>query len=127
MNEEKWKKFFQKAKEDYYNIGVIPCSAFGGKPVYFNRNGFNHLIRKGRKHREQDIQIWRLKLVPYAVIALGNIKSIYQYREHTRGKSVACFWELRTKTKIMGKKIILCIILRKLCGGKLHFFSVFDR
>lgn len=127
MDKENQEKFIEKAKSEYHKIGSVSCPAFDNDLIYFNKYGFKHLIRKGRKYREQDEQIWRLRLLPYAVVVLRNAKNIYRYKEDDNGKAKAYFWEFRAQVNIVYRKITLCIILRKLGNGKLHFFSVFDK
>lgn len=63
---ENWKEFIKRAKEDYYKIGSVPCSAFGGEIVYFEDDGFYHLIHKGNKFRSRIEQTRRVRLVKKA-------------------------------------------------------------
>ena len=47
MTPEDFKEFIKKAKKEYKKIGHVECPAFRGEKVYFNNDGFNHLVRKG--------------------------------------------------------------------------------
>lgn len=127
MQQDDWKKFLEESKKNYFKIGAVPCSALGNELVYFNKYGFKHLIRKGRKYRESSEQIWRMKLLPYTISVLKNAKKIYTHKEDDNGITIAYFWEIRYKISVENNIITLCVILRKLGIGKLHFFSVFDR
>ena len=67
MEENKWKKFIENAKNEYYQIGSISCPAFGGEQVYFTKQGINHLLYKEGKLRSFDGQYRRIKLLPFAI------------------------------------------------------------
>ena len=116
MSRVKNNKFIEDTKKKYFQIGSISCPAFCGEKVYFNRHGWNHLIRKGRKFRETRDQIRRIKLLPRALHILRHTKSIRKYRITKIGLSVAYFWELEQ---------VIHVIVRKVNNGRLHLFSIF--
>ncbi len=122
MDQENWKEFLQKAKEDYYRIGSVPCPAFGGESVYFNRHGWNHLFRKGRKSRETKEQSSRIELVKYSEYILRRSSEIIEVRENITNGHKAYFWAIK---RYVDNKCIR-IVIRKLNGGKKHFFSIMD-
>lgn len=129
MAEENWKQFIQKARENYYKIDAIPCPAFGGELIYFNKYGFNHLIWKGGEARDINEQIERIRLIPEAVEIIGNSKSFGQHRKYERNSrrggfiSVAYFWSFERKTDY-GK---ITVIVRQTNNGLKHFFSVMNK
>jgi hypothetical protein len=125
MIDANWKEFVEKAKTEYYKIGSIPCPAFNGELVYFNKQGWNHLIRKGRKFREQAEQEKRIRLIPRAVHIVRHIKYTHDYRTTKSGSSVGHFWEMIDKVIYELKPIIVHVIIRRKSNGRLHFFSVF--
>jgi len=53
MRDNNFRDFISKTKKEYKNIGYIKCPAFRNENIYFNRHGFNHLIRKERKLRDR--------------------------------------------------------------------------
>ena len=120
MNDIVWKEFVEKAKAEYNKIGNISCPVFGNDPVYFNKHGFNHLLRKGKKYRPRDEQIKRIHLLPSAVYILRRAQEIRGYRSNTVDDVSADFWTIRGIHD--GSRIR--VILRRLGNSKLHFFSV---
>jgi hypothetical protein len=118
MQEEDWKKFIKKTHESYRKIGSIPCPAFNGELVYFNRNGWKHLIRKGRIPRTQDEQLERLQLISKAPLLLNTSSKYHMHTIELQGKSIAHFWSFVNKNKIT-------IIVRQINNGPRHFFSIF--
>ena len=125
MVDKDWKEFLEKAKAEYYKIGNIPCPAFGSEFVHFNKHGFNHLLRKGRKLREQSKQQKRIDLIQQAVSIVRHTKHIRDYRTTKLGSSVCHFWEIRGKGTYNSKSMIIHVIIRRKNSGRLHFFSVF--
>jgi hypothetical protein len=126
MDETTFKTIVANAKKDYYQIGHISCPAFGDEGIHFNKHGWNHLIRKGRKFREQDEQLKRIGLVPHAVRLILESGSTRHHRTTTKGNSQADFWELRTPQQQCNPITPrIRVIIRKTNNGRLHFFSVF--
>jgi hypothetical protein len=124
---ENWKEFIKGAREEYNRMRLVSSLIFDNEKIYFNNHGFNHLIRKGRKLRDHKEIMERLKLLPYVIPILKGTKNTYQYKIDTEGKSIAHFWEIREQISSKRKKITVCVILRKLNEGRLHFFSVFNK
>ena len=120
MNDKDWKEFIKKAKMEYYKIGNISCAAFRNELVHFNKHGFKHLLRKGKKYRPRAEQIKRINLLPFAVHILKRAQEIRGYRSNTIDGILANFWTIRGIHN--GQQIR--VILRKINKGVLHFFSV---
>ena len=125
MNSDYWKKFVEKSKKEYYKIGSISCPAFGSEKVSFNKYGWNHLIRKGRKFRDNMEQKERLELLPYVKNIISNTTSIYRDRITRSDYSCCYFWEIRRKVIHRSKHVTIHVIIRKKNDGRLHFFSIF--
>ena len=113
------------AREAYKQIGPLACPAFNGELIYFNKQGWNHLIRKGRKFREPEEQEKRIRLIPQAMRIMHHAHFTQNYRMTRLGSSVSHFWEIRGRGMYESKSIIVHIILRRKNNGHLHFFSVF--
>ena len=107
----------KKYKEEYYQIGQVICPSLNDEKVYFNNHGFNHLIRKRGVKR----YVWdsnrRFKLLKYAKIIIESVDVQIEYR-----KSKQEFWTL---IKVINNKKIK-IVLRRISGGRIHFYSIFD-
>ncbi|MEK7095128.1 MAG: hypothetical protein AAB917_00530 [Patescibacteria group bacterium] len=118
-----WQSFIKEAKREYYKIGAIKCPAFENDLVYFNKDGFNHLIRKGRKYREKNEQERRLELVPVVINTLTQRRTFSRYsitqKVKNRKESTAHFWIFNDS------KRRISIVVRKLNSGNKHFFSVY--
>lgn len=120
MNNEKWSEYIKKAKEDYKKIGYVECPALDNAPVYFNKYGWNHLMRKGKNMRDPSDQMNRIKIIPYAVIIIRNIRKLSEYRNNISFDSFAHFWSLRMKVN----KSWLRVVIRQMNNGNKHFFSI---
>ncbi len=124
MLDKKLEDFIKIARKEYKKIGYVECSAFSGEKIFFNKHGFNHLIRKKRKYRDKDEQIRRLALLPQAKIILISSKQFSTYKISDKDISMnskARFWSFIGKLK--GEKIT--VIVRQINSGNKHFFSIF--
>ena len=104
------------------------------KMVYFNAEGFNHIIFKGsRSERERPSQILRFKLLPRAIKLIGYSTAYQEYEETIKQFEVKTHKKKMMKPKpvrywgiiaiIDGRKIK--VILRKIGNdGQLHFWSI---
>ena len=119
------KEFIKKSYEEYKKIGYIECLAFANEKVYFNKDGFRHLIRKGKDLREIKDQVERLDLLKYAPIILSESKTFDEYNKnkplHSIGKTNNVnFWSF---IRIFnGIKVTL--IVRQIKNNNKHFFSI---
>jgi hypothetical protein len=126
MSGNSYKKIYAESKEFYFKIGAVCCPAFNNELIYFNRQGFKHLIRKGTRRRDSAEIMRRLRLFPYAVQTVRRAEKIYSYKVITRQQSTAHFWILREILHSQSRRIVIRVIIRKLNNGHIHFFSVFD-
>ena len=120
MQETDRDTFIQKSKEYYSRIGSIACPAFDGELIYFNKHGFNHLLRKGRKFRDPEEQFRRLMLLRYAPYIISQSHTFSDYKENHVDSQPAYFWTLHRY--VHGASI--WIVIRKLNCGRKHFFSI---
>ncbi|MFA6404833.1 MAG: hypothetical protein WCW03_02430 [Candidatus Paceibacterota bacterium] len=123
----KWRNIVGNAREKYKKMQPVACPAFGGELVYFNKHGFNHLIRKGRRFRKIDVQIDRIQLIGTAIDTLQRSSTVYRYRKVNTVKSVMQFWAFEDDLIIDNKKVSIIVVVRKMNNGKIHFFSIFKR
>jgi len=113
------KEIIRKAKNDYYRIGSVPCPAFNYELVYFNRSGWNHIIRKGNKQRDTKDQLRRIRLITEAVIIIATSND---FNSHSITENKIEFWSFK---KINIERPIIVIIRQdKLMK---YFFSVMNR
>jgi len=122
MENEYYKKKLNGAKKLYFNIGAISCPALNNKIVYFDRSGFRHLLRKGKKHRDVKDQLRRFHLLSYATSIIKKGEQIMDKKIDTSRVPEAYFY--RIGLAIEGKMIK--VIVRQIGPGKLHFFSIMD-
>jgi hypothetical protein len=120
MINEQHKKFIDNARETYKKIGCVSCPAFNNEGVYFNRHGFNHLVRKGKNIRLIGKQVERINLIHYAVTILKETKSFNTYKTDAIKGYSAHFWSFN---QTIGA-IEIRVIVRQLGNGRKHFFSV---
>lgn len=123
MQETEHKQLIQNAKESYYRIGAVPCPIFGGELVYFNNHGWNHLLRKGRFVRDAAEQRKRIDLIKYAEYIIKRSLTALEFKENVLNGNKACFWVIQRYVD----SIRIRIVIRKLNGGKLHFFSIMGK
>lgn len=116
-NEEYW-TIRTEAKSFYSTIGNVECSALNNESISFNSIGFNHLIRKEGSLRSKKEQVRRFRLLKYAS---ATLKSDSTLASHWQGKG-AEFWSFK---KIFKDRQVI-VIVRRIYGGCLHFFSIMD-
>jgi hypothetical protein len=105
-------------------MGYVESQVFNNEKIYFNKNGFNHILRKNGRLRTQEEQNNRLELLFYAKGILMNSKKFDTYIKNEKGdkKSLAQFWSFGSK--INNKKVR--VIVRQINNGPKHFFSIFE-
>lgn len=104
----------------YKTIGAVPCPYFGHELVYFHRNGFDHLVRKGPDIRSAHDACIRMSLLRYCKEILEKGDMI-EHRSSVKEGVVAYFWAFRSY--IEGESVEL--IVRQVGKGRKHFFSIF--
>ncbi len=110
----------------YKKIGYVKCPAFNYEKVYFNKHGFRHIIRKGKKFREISEQIERLNLLKYAPIIIASSKNIKDYNKNSTSANnkdqykTADFWSFLQ----IHDDIKIIVVIRQVKDGPKHFFSI---
>jgi len=121
MQDQDWKEFLTKAKKDYYMILPINCPVFD-ELVYFNKHGWNHILRKFGAPRLKGERLRRINLLKLAPKIISTSIQINTYRENTINGYSAYFWTLRQVINNIGIRVVI----RQLQGGNKHFFSIMD-
>ncbi len=127
-----YEKSKTKAKKIYSQLGRIACPSFRGEVVIFSRDGFSHLIRKGRIPRTRNEQKRRFVLLPYAKRIITNPGTTIIYgRKEFKNKvnrhgskvvisSVADFWTFIEKIK----DCIVKLVVIQTKDGQKRFISI---
>lgn len=120
MQSENWKDYINRSRVSYMKIGSIRSPNFLFEKIYFGRQRFNHILRKGSTLRSRSEQKRRISLLPNAVRVLSSINSISQYRVEVikikNVSSVAHFWSF------VGHSVV--VVVRQINDVRKHFFSV---
>lgn len=122
MPRDDFKEFIKNAKTEYKKIGHVECPAFRGERVYFTKDGFTHLLRKGSDIRPDKEQLRRLKLLPHAASILRGSKYAHSQKLNIVDDCPAYFW---TFSKTINS-IPIRVVVRQLGNGRKHFFSIMD-
>jgi hypothetical protein len=105
----------------YRSIGSIPCSYFDGERIFFNKAGFNHLIRKGKIIRAAADQNRRLALLKYCKEILGGSYISVESRIVEGKFRIIKFWAFRARINGLSMKLIV----RQFEGGAKQFLGIF--
>jgi len=119
--DDKWKEYIKEKYREYKDIRYIECPAFSNEKIYFNKHGFNHLIRKGFIPRTKEEQIKRLSLLPLSKAIIINSKKYSRYLKKEDKHPIAYFWSLISNNS----NVSVTVIVRQLDGGYKHFYSIF--
>ncbi len=128
---------YEKLKADSHTFYVLQKPVFSpvmNELVYFNAEGFNHIIFKNSRHeRDRASQVMRFKLLPRVIELVALSTTHQEYEEmlkefvvkERKSKVVKAkriqYWGI---IAIMGNRKIK-VILRKIGdNGLLHFWSV---
>lgn len=122
MNNKNHIVSIRNAKIEYNKIKYVESLALNGEKIYFNKYGFNHLIRKQKDLRSKDEQIRRLKLLSLVHRILISSSKIDNYRMNIVDGYPASFWSIKGYVEDKEVKVII----RQLGKGRKHFFSVMD-
>ncbi|MDO8664444.1 MAG: hypothetical protein Q7K44_02765 [Candidatus Liptonbacteria bacterium] len=128
---------YEKPREDalkfYNSIGKIASPALH-QDIYFNAEGFNHIVfKRARTERERSSQVLRFRLLPLAIRLLKISTTYQEFEETIKEVEVKEFKQKIKKTKpvkywgliaiIDGRKIK--VIVRKIGdNGNMHFWSI---
>ncbi|HEY4500423.1 MAG TPA: hypothetical protein VJH25_01375 [Candidatus Paceibacterota bacterium] len=115
------KRIVEKYKETYQKIGKIICPYFLGEFIYFNRKGFNHILRKGNKGRSFSDQIERLELLKYCEKILTAKHERVEYRITRKGSKIGRFWGFYDNFE----NFKIMIVVLQINQGNKHFFSIY--
>jgi len=117
---------FSEYKKLFKKLNRTLCPALQNEYVYYNNQGFNHIISKHRRYRSVNDAIRRICLLSFVESIIKETHSIHSYRISKSLNSIARFWEIQQKKVVAGELRTVSVILRKINEGNIHFFSVFD-
>lgn len=113
-----------KYKLKYERIKPVYSKAIG-EIVYFNINGFKHLIYKGKHRRDTPAILNRLVLVPLIVPVIKNCEEeveIRVRREYVDGKKIkVTYYALEFKVGKMSARVR--VVTRKVGEKGKHYFQ----
>lgn len=127
-----YEKIKENAENFYKKIGRINCPAFNNEAVYFNSEGFNHLIYKKKSERSKNDQITKFKLLPIAkeIILISTTFQEYdeglaeitrkRFKKRVKETVAVRYWGL--VAIIRNRKVK--VIIRQVGNGQKHFFSI---
>ena len=127
-----YKKIKENAENFYKKIGRINCPAFNSETVYFNSEGFNHLIYKKKSERSKNDQITKFKLLSIAkeIIFISTTFQEYdeglaeitrkRFKKRVKETVAVRYWGLVAIVRNRKVKVII----RQIGNGQKHFFSV---
>ncbi len=78
MTNERYQNKKDEAKKYYFSIGEVYCPTLR-REVAFSRDGWNDILRKGRKHRTIPDQLRRFNLLRHAVSVLKSLNPRKQF------------------------------------------------
>jgi hypothetical protein len=132
MNKAKNYRKIRNNTENYYKkIGKIFCPVFNDV-VYFNSEGFNHLMYKNKSVRPQKEQSIKFKLIS---IAKEIIERSHLFQEYDEGLVYVVRKKFKKKTNVKAlskywgfvgivNNIRVKTIIRQVANGNKHFWSV---
>lgn len=126
MNYGYYKYLLEKRRAWYKTIGKTYCKLLKCD-VFFTSKGFYHLQYNGsgKKRNKKEI-LRRLLLLPLSVSVINNSKHVSKYTSKMNkfGKFIQ-FWKLEMKI-VFGTKTVV-VILKKIGGSKIIFYSIWDK
>ncbi|MFH1129437.1 MAG: hypothetical protein V1686_01755 [Patescibacteria group bacterium] len=114
-----YKEARRRAKKIYSKIGRIQCPCLDNEYISFNRDGFDHLVYKGRISRTKNEQKKRFVLIEYAEQIIKQSTSysyeeremerkiLNKYRQRILVKSKARFWTFSLSIKGCEVKLVV--------------------
>lgn len=120
-----FKKFIEKQRKYYKKIKSVVCPILQ-ETVYFNSDGFEHLLYKGnrkpRKLSERYMKLKCLEYVPNVIKKSDVISETRQLKKRVKGKlKEVTYYEL---TYGITERNQIRVVIEKVGDGKLHFLSV---
>ena len=121
MRHEKYEEALQQIKEIYFSIGALRCPVLNGELIYFNQQGFRHLLRKGKYPRPIPDQFRRFRLFRKYVVKI--ISSEQSLTKKIQREVIGRFY---TVMRMVGNNIKISIIIIRNRNGSLCFLSIMD-
>lgn len=110
-----------KYKVLYRSIGNIQCSHFDNEKIFFNKKGFNHLVRKGKNWRPLIEQNRRLSLLKYCKSIISGEYISVEHRIIKKKNKIIHFWAFKSCID----DIYMKLIIRQTNKGPKQFFGIF--
>ena len=132
MDISNYEKLRQDAENYYKKVGKTFCPAFK-EFVYFNAEGFNHLVYKGdRTERSKEIQVLKFNLLGNARKLVEMATTFQEYDEEIREVVVKKFKRKERESRVFKYWGLIAImgtwkikvIIRQIGNGQKHFWSV---
>lgn len=132
VSEELYAKSKLEAERLYRSFTPIKCRAIGNQTIYFNSEGFNHLLYKKGKERAKNDQMGRFKHLDFVPKILQLTTTYQEYEEKLQDFRVERHGKKITETKqvrywafvaIMHNKRIK-VVIRKIGEGQIIFYSI---
>lgn len=132
FSEDNYIQTKEDARKLYSSYGSVKCAALDGQSVYFNSEGFNHLLYKNKRERNKKDQFMRLKVLDLAKKIIDITTTYQEYEEvlqnilvkvmkHKEYKSLPVkYWGFIAI--IENKK--LRVVIKQIRGSNLQFWSV---
>jgi ribosomal protein L21E len=126
-----YKQKRESAHAGYKAIGSVQCPALEGN-VVFAAEGFNHLIYKGRKERDQKQQVLRFSLISRARTLLALTTVVQEYEESSHYMRVnrnGSYIQKNVLVRFWGfvgiiDNLRIKVVVRQIGNGKKEFYSV---
>jgi hypothetical protein len=115
MDIDSYEQLKALARRIYLGIGSVYCPLLDDH-IHFTAQGFNHLMRKGRKFRSQEDRVNRFNLIQHLKAIVSDPKADIHY-DSSKGIS---FWTL--VKEIDGHDIRVVIVGS---GSRMIFLSVY--
>lgn len=118
-------EFIEQQKQTYKKIQPCYCPAIQDT-VYFNADGFRHLVYDRHRPRSQKEKIYRVALIDHIEEV---VKRAQKAKKEMHASPPCCIWvlewvEIKDKKK---RKQKIKIILRKQGNGRIYFWSVMKK
>jgi hypothetical protein len=119
------KAFEEAQKKLYKTFQPVFCPALN-EMVYFNADGFSHLLFENRRPRNANERVYRTSLLPYVHSVISNAPTAKEHIKSTTPPVTT--WGLDYKLIKTGTNGKLCkvtvVVIRKKPKGQLTFLSV---
>lgn len=120
MEDKEYRERIEKAHDLYRKYLPVKCPHLGNELIVFNRHGFNHIERRGKKLRLRKEVIKRLGLLPLTTEIISSLKSVCDFRTEKIKGDVVKYWGLTYEDRFR-------VVIRQINSGQKHFFSIMPR